>query len=191
MKKILLALGLTFAAMSSQAALTFVSTASTVATNAVNDVTGQAVGTTYLYGNLFAEVGDIVTFTNLSSLTEAGYTNLFINGSSVFSNKSGNGDTYSFTALSNAALTFSFQDANGVIFNQGSSSIAVLTNPSAFGLVDQFVLLLDDSAPRQTDFDDHAVGVSAVPVPAALPLMASAFGAFGLARRRSNKAKAV
>ncbi|PPD56073.1 MAG: hypothetical protein CTY10_06135, partial [Methylotenera sp.] len=32
--------------------------------------------------------------------------------------------------------------------------------------------------------------VSAVPVPAALPLLATAFGAFGIARRR-NKVKAV
>jgi len=191
MKKILVALGLSLAAMSSQAALTFVSNGSTIATNAVNDVTGQGVGTTYSTGNLFADAGDTIVFTNLASLTEAGYTNLFINGSSVFSNKSGSGDTYSFFSALGGLLTFSFTDANGVTFNQGSSSIAVLTNPSTFGLVDQFVLLLDDSAALHTDFDDHAVGVSAVPVPAALPLMASALGAFGIARRRSNKAKAV
>ena len=94
------------------------------------------------------------------------------------------------SAISNSLLTFSFTDAAGTTFNQGDSSIAVLTNPSAFGLVDQFVLLLDDSYPNHSDFDDHAVGVSAVPVPAALPLMASALGAFGIARRR-NKAKAA
>ena len=44
-----------------------------------------------------------------------------------------------------------------------------------------------------TDF--YSVGfsggeISAVPVPAALPLMATAFGIFGLARRR-NKAEAI
>ncbi len=189
MKKILLALGLTFAAMSAQAALTFSQVGTTVETNFQNDVTGDDAGTAYAYGNLFAEAGDIVTFTNLSSFTEAGYTNVFINGESVFSNKSGNGDTYSFTSVLGGQLNFSFIDGKGVTFNQGDSSIAVLLG-SEIGFADQFVLLLDDSAVGFTDFDDHAVGVSAVPVPAALPLMASALGAFGIARRR-NKAKAA
>jgi hypothetical protein len=40
------------------------------------------------------------------------------------------------------------------------------------------------------DYDDYVVGVTHVPVPAALPLLASAFGVFGLARRK-NKAKAA
>lgn len=39
-----------------------------------------------------------------------------------------------------------------------------------------------------SDFDDGVFSVRAVPVPTALPLMASALGAFGIARRR-NKAK--
>ncbi len=188
MKKILVALGLTFAAMSSQAALTFTQVGTTVATNDFNNVTGDDAGTTYAYGNLFAEAGDVVTFTNLASFTESGYTNVFINGESIFSNRVGNGDTYSFVSTG-GMLTFSFVDGDGATFNQGSSSIAVATG-STYGFTDQFLLLLDDSKVNFTDFDDHAVGVSAVPVPAALPLMASALGAFGIARRR-NKAKAV
>ena len=189
MKKILLALSLTFAAMSSQAALTFVSDGTTIVTNDYNNVTGQGAGAQYSYGNLFAEAGDVVTFTNLGSFTESGYTNVFINGESIWSNKAGFGDTYSFVSAG-GKLTFSFVDGNGATFNQGSSSIAVVTG-STYGFTDQFLLLLDDSKANFTDFDDHAVGVSAVPVPAALPLMASALGAFGIARRRSNKAKAV
>ena len=192
MKKILIALGFTFAAMSSQAALTFTSTGQTIAIapagDGTNNATGQTAGTTFDYGFLSAEAGDIITFTNLQSFVEAGYTNLFINGTDVFSNKSGNGDTFSFTSTG-GQLSFLFKDANGVEFGNGDSSIGVVAG-SAYGFVDQFVLLLDDSAVGFTDFDDHVVGVSAVPVPAALPLLASALGAFGIARRR-NKAKAA
>ena len=186
MKKILIALGFTFAAMSSQAALTFTPGGTTATTNGVNNVTGQGAGVSYEFGTLSAAAGQLVTFTNLASFTEAGYTNVFINGIDVFSNKSGDGNTFSFTSTGDA-LTFLFKDQNGVEFTNGSASIGVVAG-SDYGFVHQFVLLLDDSATGLTDFDDHAVGVSAVPVPAALPLMASALGAFGIARRR-NKAK--
>ncbi|WP_020167828.1 MULTISPECIES: VPLPA-CTERM sorting domain-containing protein [Methylotenera] len=188
MKKILIALGFTFAAMSSQAALTFTEVGTTISTNTYNDVIGVGSGATFAYGFLSADAGDIVTFTNLASFTEAGYTNVFINGVDIFSNKTGDGDTFSFVSAG-GALEFLFRDANGVEFTNGNSSIAVVTG-STYGFTDQFLLLLDDSAANLTDFDDHAVGVSAVPVPAALPLMASALGAFGIARRR-NKAKAA
>ena len=189
MKKILIALGFTFAAMSSQAALTFTPVGSTVFTNGENNVTGQAAGVQYAFGTLSADAGDIVTFTNLASFTEAGYTNVFINGVDIFSNKTGDGNTFTFSPSDSSPIQFSFVDQNGITFSNGSASIGVVAgsdyaNLSAF----QFVLLLDDSATGLTDFDDHAVGVSAVPVPAALPLMASALGAFGIARRR-NKAK--
>lgn len=190
MKKILIALGFTFAAMSSQAALTFTPGGTTVATNGLNNVTGEAAGTTYAYGSLSAAAGQLVTFTNLASFTEAGYTNVFINGIDVFSNKSGDGNTFSFTSTGDA-FTFLFKDQNGAEFTNGSASIGVVAGSDYSNLAGfQFVLLLDDSATGLTDFDDHAVGVSAVPVPAALPLMASALGAFGIARRR-NKAKAA
>jgi len=187
MKKILIALGFTFAAMSSQAALTFTPVGSTVFTNGENNVTGQAAGVQYAFGTLSADAGDIVTFTNLASFTEAGYTNVFINGVDIFSNKTGDGNTFTFSPSDSSPIQFSFVDQNGITFSNGSASIGVVAG-SDYGFVHQFVLLLDDSATGLTDFDDHAVGVSAVPVPAALPLMASALGAFGIARRR-NKAK--
>lgn len=188
MKKILLALGLTFVAMSSQAALTFTSGGSTAFTTGTNNVTGQGAGVNYEFGTLSATAGDIIRFTNLAGLTEAGYKNFFINGMDVFSNKTGNNNFFDYTSTG-GELEFKFVDRDGFTFENGSNSVGVVVG-SAFGFVHEFVLLLDDSAKGLTDFDDHAVGVSAVPVPAALPLMASALGAFGIARRR-NKAKAA
>ena len=183
MKKILLALGLTFAAMSSQAALTFTPAGTTVVTNDVNNITGDAAGTTYSFGTLSAAVGDVIQFTNVSAAAEAFFINFFINDSALFQSKSNVG-TFTYEVTTAGPLSFSFKDQPGVTFLNGSDSIGVLANASGF------LLLLNDSG-NGTDFDDHAVQVSAVPVPAALPLMASALGAFGIARRRSNKAKAV
>lgn len=56
-----------------------------------------------------------------------------------------------------------------------------------------YILGLNDSSTNDYDFDDFVVGlrfqpVSSVPVPAALPLMASALGLFSLLRRRQVKA---
>ena len=113
---------------------------------------------------------------------------MFINESQVFSNKVGDNTSFTYTALTSGALNFQFKSQGGFIDNNGSQNIAVLSNVAGFA--DQFLLLLDDSFASHMDFDDHAVGVSAVPVPAALPLLASALGAFGIARRR-NKAKAA
>ena len=108
----------------------------------------------------------------------------------VFSNKEGDNNSFSFNVLNSGILDFQFVSQGGFIDSNGSQNIAVLSNVENF--TGEFLLLLDDSFVTHMDFDDHAIGVStvnAVPVPAALPLMASALGAFGIARR-SNKAKA-
>jgi hypothetical protein len=51
-----------------------------------------------------------------------------------------------------------------------------------------FLIGYNDPFNGNDDYDDYVVGVKAVPVPAALPLMASALGMFGIARRRKTLA---
>ena len=187
MKKLLVALGFTMAAMSAQASLVFNFIDNTIAINNKNNITGDEVdpitgfGTTYQYGTLSADAGDIVTFQNASANAEAGFRNLFINGVESFENGSNLG-TIQYLVTTTGLLNFSFVDEPGVTFGNGSSSIGVIGDK--FG---GFLLLLNDSG-NGDDFDDHAAYVSAVPVPAALPLMASALGIFGLSRRKSKKA---
>lgn len=57
-----------------------------------------------------------------------------------------------------------------------------------YGTDFDFLIGYNDPFDGNADFDDYVVGVKAVPVPAALPLMASALGMFGIARRRKNAA---
>jgi hypothetical protein len=63
---------------------------------------------------------------------------------------------------------------------------------NTYGLTDasghlfDFLVGYNDSAPVNNDYDDFVVGVRSVPVPAALPLLASALGMFGLSRRKSK-----
>jgi hypothetical protein len=53
------------------------------------------------------------------------------------------------------------------------------------GLPFDFIIGFNDGGSPDDDFDDYVIGVTAaIPVPAALPLMASALGMFGIARRR-------
>ena len=187
MKRVLIALGFTFVAMSSQAAVVFNFSGFTVPTNAFNDILSEEAGAVYEFGTLSADAGDVITFTNLINDVEAGFNNFFVNDMQVFSNKQGDNNSFSFTVLNSGVLDFQFVSQGGFIDSNGSQNIAVISNVVNFN--GDFLLLLDDSFVTHMDFDDHAIGVStvsAVPVPAALPLLASTLGVFGIMRRRNK-----
>jgi hypothetical protein len=193
MKKILVVLGFSLTAASSHAALMFNSGGFTAPTNQYNNVLNTAAGATFEYGFLSANAGDVLSFNNPISNVDAGYNNNFyINNTQVFSNKTGNNDVFNYTVENSGVLNLEFRSQDGFVDANGSQNIAVVSNNG--GNPGDFLLLLNDSFASHDDFDDHAVGlsdvssVSAVPVPAALPLMASALGIFGIASRR-NKAK--
>ena len=87
MKKLLVALGFTMAAMSAQANLVFTLGGTTAPTDTYNDILNLAPGATFSYGTLSADAGDIVTFQNISANAEAGFVNFFVNGAESFVNK--------------------------------------------------------------------------------------------------------
>ena len=205
MKKILLALGFTFAAMSSQAATLSLAESGTVnftEATAGNPDAGHDVitgATSGKFGTLSIDTSALFRATFLGF--EAGDVNFYVaNGTQVANsaNKfSAVGDVFEFQ-VGPGAIDFGFHDAvTGVtasniganfqliayIENDGSYIDAATGNPYAF------LIGFNDTGAPDGDYDDYVIGVSAVPVPAALPLMASALGAFGIARRRSNKAK--
>ena len=206
MKKILVALGFTLAAMSAQAATLSLSnlgsvtftTATSSATTAGHDVITGATGGTF--GLLSVDMDTIFRATFLGK--EAGDVNFYVANGVNVANSANNvasaGDSFEF-AVSAGAINFGFNDSStGVtasnigdsinkiayIANNGNFIDAATGNPYAF------LIGFNDSGSLDGDYDDYVIGVSAVPVPAALPLMASALGAFGIARRR-NKAKAA
>jgi hypothetical protein len=109
--------------------------------------------------------------------------------------------TTTMNVNANQIIAFYFQDGgNGTLFGNGGDNTAnggiqgIAYFMNTYGLLDNegnlfdFLIGYNDSADVNSDFDDYVVGVRAVPVPAALPLMASAIGLFGLSRRK-NKAK--
>ncbi|MES2547062.1 MAG: hypothetical protein V4575_05100 [Pseudomonadota bacterium] len=107
------------------------------------------------------------------------------------------------TVVDAGALQFRFVDSDGVMQNfvNGLSRSFVIMDGFIPGDIDgtdygpfDYILGLNDSSTNDYDFDDFVVGlrfqpVSSVPVPAALPLMASALGLFGLQRRCQLKVK--
>ena len=208
MKKILVALGFTMAAMSAQASIlslapagpvTF-STATLACPNCGHDVIAGATGG--LFGQLSANFDTSFQATFLGS--EAGDINFYVaNGTNVMSNKTtAIGDTFSFD-VSAGLVNFGFHDQTTGVgasnLTDYLNKIAYISNDNgdggfkyfdASGNPFAFLIGFNDSGSLDGDYDDYVVGVNAVPVPAALPLMASALGMFGVARRKS-KAKAA
>jgi hypothetical protein len=107
------------------------------------------------------------------------------------------GTTLSHAVTAGSAVNFSFIDGgNGSTFANGATNTAVqgmifldaAVWNALYGTAYDFLIGYNDSADVNADYDDYVVGVvNNVPVPAALPLMASALGLFGVARRKSKK----
>ena len=206
MKKILIALSFTLAAMSAQSAtlslsnlgsVTFTSATSSAPTAGHDVITGATGGT---FGLLSVDMDTILRATFLGK--EAGDVNFYVANGVNVANSANNvasvGDSFEF-AVSAGAINFGFNDSSTGVSasNIGDSmnKIAYIANngkyiDAATGSAYAFLIGFNDSGSLDGDYDDYVIGVSAVPVPAALPLLASALGAFGIARRR-NKAKAA
>ena len=209
MKKILLALGFTLAAVSAQAA-TITSGDLQLETRDAITFTGDAhdiinVGGVDATGGVFGQLSALqnTTFAVTFLGFEATRTNFFVsNGTSVAgsaNNVATVGQTFFFDVAA-GVIDFGFRGPEVTASNTdiNNQRIAYITNDNSYidantGNPYSFLIGFNDGDTSDGDYDDYVVGVSsisAVPVPAALPLMASALGAFGIARRR-NKAKAA
>lgn len=206
MKKILLALGFTLAAVSAQAA-TITSGDLQLETGAAIGFTGDShdvinVGGFDATGGVFGQLSALqnTTFAVTFLGFEATRTNFFVsNGTSLAGSANFDatvGQTFFFDVAA-GVIDFGFRGPEVTALNTDidNQRIAYITNDGSYidantGNPYSFLIGFNDGDTSDGDYDDYVVGVSAVPVPAALPLMASALGAFGIARRR-NKAKAA
>ena len=206
MKKILIALGFTLAAVSAQAA-TITSGDLQLETRDAIAFTGDAhdvinVGGFDATGGVFGQLSALqnTTFAVTFLGFEAARTNFYVsNGTSVVGSANFDatvGQTFFFDVAA-GVIDFGFRGPEVTALNTdiNNQRIAYITNDGSYidantGNPYSFLIGFNDGDEIDGDYDDYVVGVSAVPVPAALPLMASALGAFGIARRR-NKAKAA
>lgn len=171
--------------------------------------------TSGLSGTLISNVTGTFTATYLGQV--ASYANYFVAGGNELNGGrpvrgqavAGIGNTISTNVTAGNAVDFAFgRDNNGDNVadlpnisngdaNQPRRGILYFLNTfnlaDASGKAFDFLIGFNDAAP-DNDYDDYVVGVTAgptaVPVPAALPLLASAFGLFGFSRRK-NKAKSA
>lgn len=217
MKKILVALSFAFAASAANANIVsggLTLTGDGVANMTFSDAGWGAVGgnPTLPYwlpegyyvngdgktGTLVANNDGVFSATYLGQV--ASFANMYFGTSASLGLLNENiGATTTMNVTAGSAINFFFQDGgNGSTFANGTlngliQGIAYFANTA--GLIDpttgaafDFLIGYNDTSDVNSDFDDFVVGVSAVPVPAALPLMASALGVFGLARRKSKAA---
>lgn len=199
MKKLLIALTIALSATAAQAEvvnhLALSSGDSVTFTGDTHDVITGATGG--VFGQLSATQDTNFTVTFLGK--EAWNVNFYIaNGSEVAGTS---------TSVVNVGDSFTFSVAAGLIdFGFGGSGtsepasnltnyvgkIAYIENDGSYtdaeGNPFAFLIGFNDGGSPDGDYDDYVVGVSAVPVPAALPLLASALGMFGIARRRKTLA---
>jgi hypothetical protein len=207
MKNFLIALGFTLAAMSSQAAtlsldvsgpVVFTTVAGTYSPTGAHDViTGALDGS---FGTLSVDEAAIFRATFLGA--EAKDVNFYVangtdvteSGINVYPGSVTVGQSFEFF-VSAGNINFGFNDTTTGVsasnIGDNINKIAYILNNGSYidaatSLPYQFLIGFNDSGDLDGDYDDYVIGVSAVPVPAALPLMASALGAFCIARRRSN-----
>ncbi len=169
----------------------------------------QGYYTTGIAGNLQARKDGIFTATYLGQA--ATYANRYtgLDGGRAIKGYTspieGLRNTASIYAAADSLVDFSFgQDNNGNgildqgafangMANEASRGIAFFLNSLDLldnnGRLFDFLIGYNDTASADRDFDDYVVGVRHVPVPAALPLLATALGLFGLSRRK-NKVQA-
>jgi hypothetical protein len=207
MKNFLIALGFTLAAMSSQAAtlsldvsgpVVFTTVAGTYSPTGAHDViTGALDGS---FGTLSVDEAAIFRATFLGAEAKdlnfyvANGTDVTESGINVYPGSVTVGQSFEFF-VSAGNINFGFNDTTTGVsasnIGDNINKIAYILNNDSYidaatGLPYQFLIGFNDSRDLDGDYDDYVIGVSAVPVPAALPLMASALGAFCIARRRNN-----
>jgi hypothetical protein len=199
MKKLILAVSLALVSTASQAItigkLSLATAGDVVFSGDTHDVITGATGG--VFGQLSATADTVLSVTYLGK--EAWNTNFYVaNGSEVVGTSTSVvnvGDTFFFN-VSAGVLDFGFGGSGTDTFASNLSNyigkIAYITNDGSYldasGNPFAFLIGFNDGGSPDGDFDDYVVGVSAVPVPAALPLLASALGMFGVARRRKTLA---
>ena len=197
--------GFTLAAVSAQAAtitsgdLQLVTSDAITFTGDAHDIIdiGGVDATGGTFGQLSALQNTIFAVTFLGK--EAVRTNFFVNNGTSVAGSANNvatvGQTFFFD-VSAGVIDFGFRgpEVTALNTNINNQRIAYITNDGTY--IDantnnpySFLIGFNDNDRSDGDYDDYVVGVSAVPIPAALPLMASALVAFGISRR--NKAKAT
>lgn len=164
--------------------------------NGKNDIINTSSG---LFGQLSSKVNTTLKFTFLGK--EAGNINSFrFNGLTV-ANSATNVVTKNDSFLLNVvpgAVDFGFSGNGGVSASNLSNPDTNITFIENLNFIQDsagnpfaFLIGFNDGGSNDADFDDYVVGINeitAVPAPAALPLIATALGAFIIARRR-NKTK--
>lgn len=161
-----------------------------------NPSTFTGIYSSGLLGTVAANSAGTISFIYLGN--ESGYSNSFSFSGITFNESNAVGTTAS-ASVGAGALDFSFSDSQGASTSNGTAAMPVLgfailngnltpiSGPN-YGPFD-YVLGFNDSSSGDADYDDFVVGVnftpvSAVPLPASLPLMAAALGLFTFARRR-------
>ncbi|OYZ06092.1 MAG: hypothetical protein B7Y32_03280 [Methylophilales bacterium 16-45-7] len=200
MNKLLLAL--TFSASAVQAEvvnhLSLETFGAVAFTGDTHDVITGALGGTFGQLSATQDTSFSVTFLGKEALN----VNFYVQSGSQVANSSTNnvvnvGDTFTFNVAA-GIIDFGFGGSNTETFASNAdykiNEIAYITNDGSYKDADgnpfAFLIGFNDGGSPDGDYDDYVVGVSAVPVPAALPLLASALGMFGVARRRKSQVQA-